>query len=116
MAEYFTARGLPVPRELQQNPLTDWRRLSLIAAVLLVLYIGLRITDIDTGRAEGCEVGFAVLLLVGDHQVGAEGEDPVDLGVLRAADAGDVQIGRVTAPVRRADEQACVGLGDGLGE
>jgi len=51
MAEYFTARGLPVPRELQQNPLTDWRRLSLIAAVLLVLYIGLRITDIDTGRA-----------------------------------------------------------------
>jgi len=51
MAEYFTSRGLPVPRELQQNPLTDWRRLSLIAAVLLVLYIGLRITDIDTGRA-----------------------------------------------------------------
>jgi len=51
MAEYFTSRRLPVPRELQQNPLTDWRRLSLIAAVLLVLYIGLRITDIDTGRA-----------------------------------------------------------------
>jgi phosphonate ABC transporter permease subunit PhnE len=51
MAEYFTARGMPVPRELQQNPLTDWRRLSLIAAVLLVLYIGLRITNIDTGRA-----------------------------------------------------------------
>ena len=51
MAEYFTARGLPVPRELQRNPLTDWRKLTLIAAVLLVLYIGLRITDIDTGRA-----------------------------------------------------------------
>jgi phosphonate transport system permease protein len=51
MAEYFTTRGLPVPRELQQNPLTDWRRLSLIAAVILVLYIGLRITAIDTGRA-----------------------------------------------------------------
>ena len=51
MAEYFTSRGMPVPRELQQNPLTDWRRLSLIAAVLLVLYIGLRITSIDTGRA-----------------------------------------------------------------
>jgi phosphonate transport system permease protein len=51
MAEYFTSRNLPVPRELQQNPLTDWRRLSLIAAVLLVLYIGLRITAIDTGRA-----------------------------------------------------------------
>jgi phosphonate ABC transporter permease subunit PhnE len=51
MAEYFTTRGLPVPRELQRNPLTDWRKLSLIAAVLLVLYIGLRITEIDTGRA-----------------------------------------------------------------
>jgi phosphonate ABC transporter permease subunit PhnE len=51
MAEYFTSRGMPVPRELQQNPLTDWRRLSLIAAVLLVVYIGLRITNIDTGRA-----------------------------------------------------------------
>jgi len=51
MAEYFTARGMPVPRELQQNPLTDWRRLSMIAAVLLTLYIGLRITNIDTGRA-----------------------------------------------------------------
>jgi hypothetical protein len=52
MAEYFTSRNLPVPRELQQNPLTDWRRLSLIAAVLLVLYIGLRITAIDTGPRE----------------------------------------------------------------
>jgi phosphonate ABC transporter permease subunit PhnE len=51
MAEYFTSRGLPVPQELQQNPLTDWRRLSLIVAVLLVLYIGLQITSIDTGRA-----------------------------------------------------------------
>jgi phosphonate ABC transporter permease subunit PhnE len=51
MAEYFTARGMPVPRELQQNPLTDWRRLSMIAAVLLTLYIGLRITNVDTGRA-----------------------------------------------------------------
>jgi phosphonate ABC transporter permease subunit PhnE len=51
MADYFTARGLPVPPELQRNPLTDWRRLSLIAAVLLTLYIGLRITNIDTGRA-----------------------------------------------------------------
>jgi len=51
MADYFTSRGMPIPRELQQNPLTDWRRLSLIGAVLLVLYIGLRITSIDTGRA-----------------------------------------------------------------
>jgi phosphonate transport system permease protein len=51
MAEYFTSRGLPVPPELQRNPLTDWRRLSIIAAILLVLYIGLQITNIDTGRA-----------------------------------------------------------------
>jgi phosphonate transport system permease protein len=51
MAEYFTARGLPVPRELQQNPLTDWRKLLGIALVLLVLYVGLQITAIDTGRA-----------------------------------------------------------------
>ena len=47
MAEYFTARGLPVPRELTRNPLTDWRRLVPIAVGILVLYIGLRITDID---------------------------------------------------------------------
>ena len=51
MAEYFTSRGLPVPPELQRNPLTEWRRLLVIAAVLLVLYIGLQITNIDTGRA-----------------------------------------------------------------
>ncbi len=51
MAEYFTARGLPVPPELQRNPLTDWRRVLVIAAVLIVLYVGLQITSIDTGRA-----------------------------------------------------------------
>ena len=51
MAEYFTSRGLPVPLELRRNPLTDWRRIVLIVAVLLVLYIGLQITSIDTGRA-----------------------------------------------------------------
>ena len=51
MAEYFTARGLPVPRELERNPLTDWRRLSVIAAAILVFYIGLRITNPDFSRA-----------------------------------------------------------------
>ena len=51
MAEYFRARNLPVPKELEQNFLTDWRRLGGIAAVLAVLYVGLRITDIDTSRA-----------------------------------------------------------------
>jgi phosphonate transport system permease protein len=51
MAEYFTARGLPVPRELTQNPLTDWRRLSVIGGAILVLYVGLRITNPDFSRA-----------------------------------------------------------------
>ncbi|MEP7004045.1 MAG: phosphonate ABC transporter, permease protein PhnE [Chloroflexota bacterium] len=51
MAEYFTARGLPVPAELRRNPLTDWRRLSAVATILVVLYIGFRITDIDISRS-----------------------------------------------------------------
>ncbi len=51
MAEYFTARGLPVPRELERNPLTEWRRLAVIAGTLLVVYIGLRITDIDISHS-----------------------------------------------------------------
>ena len=61
MAEYFTSRGLPVPRELERNILTDWRRLGTIAVALLVIYIGLRITDIDTSRANP-EYAFGVLL------------------------------------------------------
>jgi phosphonate ABC transporter permease subunit PhnE len=51
MAEYFTARGMPVPRELQQNPLSNWRRLLLVAITLLLLYVGLRITNLDFSRA-----------------------------------------------------------------
>lgn len=51
MAEYFTARGLPVPRELQRNPLTDWRRLSLVALAILVFYVGLRVVNPDFSRA-----------------------------------------------------------------
>jgi phosphonate transport system permease protein len=51
MAEYFTARGLPVPRELQRNPLTDWRRLSVIAGAIVVFYIGLRVVNPDLSRA-----------------------------------------------------------------
>jgi phosphonate transport system permease protein len=63
MAEYFTARGLPVPRELERNPLTDWRRLLGIAAVLVTLYVGLQITNIDTGRANPEYVFNRILLL-----------------------------------------------------
>jgi len=51
MAEYFTARGLPVPPELSQNPLTRWRRLLVIGLSLAVVYIGLRITDIDVSHS-----------------------------------------------------------------
>jgi phosphonate transport system permease protein len=47
MAEYFVSRGLPVPPELQRNPLTDWRRLLPIAITIATVYIGLRITNID---------------------------------------------------------------------
>ena len=51
MAEYFTSRGLAVPRELRRSPLTDWRRLGVAAITLLVLYVGLQITDINISRA-----------------------------------------------------------------
>ena len=61
MAEYFTARGLPVPRELQRNPLTDWRRLLLIAGAVLVFYFGLRVVNPDLSRANP-EYAFNVIL------------------------------------------------------
>ncbi|MFN2520231.1 MAG: phosphonate ABC transporter, permease protein PhnE [Candidatus Limnocylindria bacterium] len=51
MAEYFTARGLPVPLELRRTPLTDWRRWAGIAAALLVLYFGVQLLQIDVSRA-----------------------------------------------------------------
>jgi len=51
MAEYFTARGLPVPAELTQNPLTNWKRNAVLALTLLTLAIGLRITNIDFSYA-----------------------------------------------------------------
>jgi len=51
MSEFFTARGLPVPLELQRNPLTDWRRLLPIAVALVIVYIGLRITDINLSHS-----------------------------------------------------------------
>ena len=60
MAEYFRTRDLPVPKELEKNFLTDWRRLGGIAAVLLVLYVGLQITNIDISRANS-EYAFGVL-------------------------------------------------------
>jgi len=51
MAGYFRDRGLPVPRELSRNPLTDWRRWSTLAATIAVLAVGVRVLDIDVSRA-----------------------------------------------------------------
>ncbi|MGH2490227.1 MAG: phosphonate ABC transporter, permease protein PhnE [Candidatus Limnocylindria bacterium] len=51
MAEYFRARNMPVPPELQRTLLTDWRRWLTIGVTLAILYVGLRITDIDASRA-----------------------------------------------------------------
>ena len=63
MAEYFTARGLPVPRELTRNPLTDWRRLSVIAGAILVFYVGLLIVNPDLSRANPGYAANVILLL-----------------------------------------------------
>ena len=51
MAEYFTARNLPVPPELTRSPLTDWRRNAVLALVILTIVIGLKITNIDLSYA-----------------------------------------------------------------
>lgn len=51
MAEHFTSRGMPVPAELGPAWRTSWRRWLAVAATLLVLIVGVRITDIDTSRA-----------------------------------------------------------------
>lgn len=58
MASYFTSRNLPVPPELSRSPLTDWRRLSVAAATIGVLAVGVRVLDIDTSRANP-EYAFA---------------------------------------------------------
>ena len=77
--------------------------------------------DRHSRGAQRVEVGEAVLLLVGDDEVGGERDDRVDVGVLGAADAPDVgtrvsEVGGVGAPVGGPDEQPGGGGGDGLGE
>lgn len=57
MAEYFRSRGLPVPAELSRPWYTDWRRLLGFLVAGAVLWIGLQITDIDTGRANPGYIG-----------------------------------------------------------
>ena len=63
MASYYTSRGLPVPRELERGTLTDWRRLLVVIAAIAVVAVGLRITDIDTSRANPEYAGNVILQL-----------------------------------------------------
>lgn len=56
MADYFRSRGLVVPDELARPWYANWRRLLGFASAAVVLWVGLQITDIDTGRAN---VGYA---------------------------------------------------------
>lgn len=51
MAEYFRARNMPLPPELERTILTDWRRYLAILGTAVVLWFGLQITAIDTSRA-----------------------------------------------------------------
>lgn len=50
MAEYFRARGLPVPRELDTPWYMDWRRLLGTLTVVIVLYAGFQIVGFDPRR------------------------------------------------------------------
>ena len=85
---------------------------------------GADVGDVDgqAGLAQGRQIGGPVLLLVGDDEVGRQGDDRLDVGVLRAADARRgsgarvVETERVGAPVGDPDEQAGLGHADRLGE
>ncbi len=50
MAEYFRARGLPVPRELTTPWYADWRRFGTILVTLAVLYVGFSYVGFDPRR------------------------------------------------------------------
>ncbi len=71
----------------------------------------------DAGLAEPAYVELAVLLLVGHDEVGGEGADRRQVGVLGAAHPPDGEVGRVGAPVGRAHQQVrrggrqCLGQG-----
>ncbi|HEX6062504.1 MAG TPA: phosphonate ABC transporter, permease protein PhnE [Candidatus Limnocylindria bacterium] len=64
MAEYFTARGMPVPRELARGPLSDWRRNVTVILTIAVLAIGFKILDIDLSRSNPSYMGQVLLQLV----------------------------------------------------
>ncbi len=70
--------------------------------------------DLDARGPQRGQVGGAVLLLVGDHQIGREGDDPGHVGVLRTAHPRDVEVHRMAAPVGGPDQRARHGHGDRL--
>src|SRR2546427_347230 len=95
MAEYFTARGLPVPRELQRSPLTDWRRLIVIAVRFLsavIRSIDVLIVVIIFGVLIGIGTAAGVVGLA-FHNVGVLGKlyseaiEGIDAGPLEAITA-----------------------------
>ena len=67
-------------------------------------------------RAESVQVGLPVLLLIGEHDVRAQGKDRVDVGVLGAADPPHAQVGRMGAPVGGSHQQAGRTGSHGLGQ
>jgi phosphonate ABC transporter permease subunit PhnE len=64
MAEYFTARNLPVPRELTRGPFSDWRRNVTVLLTVAVLAVGFNILDIDLSRSNPGYMGQVLLQLV----------------------------------------------------
>jgi phosphonate ABC transporter permease subunit PhnE len=52
VAEYFLARGLPVPPELRRPWYLDWRRLLGLLLTLAVLGIGFRLLEFDPRRLQ----------------------------------------------------------------
>ena len=70
----------------------------------------------DPGRAQALHVDPAVLLLVGQHQVGLERPDRGQVGILGAADPGHVQVSGMGAPGGRADQRPGAGHRHRLGQ
>jgi len=64
MAEYFTARNLPVPPELTRGPFSDWRRNVTVVLTVAVLAVGFKILDIDLSRSNPAYMGQVLLQLV----------------------------------------------------
>ena len=52
MAEFFVARGLPVPPELSRPWYLDWRRLVAILGTLAILAVGFQLTEFDVRRLQ----------------------------------------------------------------